>query len=324
MVAVDATTTMTAEPAAGVHVGREGRCHRGRTREDGRDEAPPRSAHMEAGMDPERQVAEHHVRGGLERAILDALSAGGKELDRLAPADLSGIDEFHLGGRAATIELARDLGLAPGMRVLDIGSGLGGPARHFAEAHGCRVAGVDLAHEFVQAAAALTRRCGLADRVTFAQASALALPFADGSFDAATLIHVGMAIEDKAKLLAEARRVVRRGASFGVYDVMRAGDGEIPQPMPWATTAAASFVEPADAYRCRLAAAGFAIERTCDRRELALTQWRARRAATAQDGRPPLGLHLLMGATARQRFGNVMRTLERGIIAPIEIVARAM
>ena len=123
------------------------------------------------------------------------------------------------------------------MHLLDVGSGIGGPARTFADAFGCRVTGVDLTEEFVEAANALTRRCGLSDRVSFRQASALALPFADASFDAATLIHVGMNIEDKAGLFAEVRRVLKPDARFGVYDIMRVAEGEIPYPMPWAATA---------------------------------------------------------------------------------------
>ena len=127
-------------------------------------------------MDVESQVAAHYGRSNLERTILEALSGAGKDIEKLAPADLSGADEFHLGWRAATEELARQLGLTAEMHVLDIGSGLGGPARYFAETYGCRVTGIDLTLEFVEAANALTRRCGLAGRVKFEQASALSLP----------------------------------------------------------------------------------------------------------------------------------------------------
>ena len=275
-------------------------------------------------MNTEQQVARHYGRDGLERAILDARSASGKDIDKLVASDLSGVDELHLGWRAATIELARDLGLSQGMRVLDIGSGLGGPARYFAEAHGCRVTGVDLTEEYVRVADALTRRCGLADRVSFKQASALALPFADGAFDAAALIHVGMNIEDKGKLFAEVRRVLQPGARFGVYDVMRASDGEILYPVPWATTVDTSFVEPPQTYRRLLTAAGFELEKEHDRRDFSLKLWREMRENAAKHGAPSLGLHILMGPATPQRLGNVISALERGTIAPVELVARAV
>jgi ubiquinone/menaquinone biosynthesis C-methylase UbiE len=136
-------------------------------------------------MSTEQQVARHYTQGSLLAAILDALTLMGKDPQRFAAMDLSTGDEFHLGWLPATAALTRDLGLAPGMQVLDVGSGIGGPARYFAEAHGCRVTGIDLTEEFVQVAAELTRRCGFADRVSFRQGSALDLPFGSDAFDAA-------------------------------------------------------------------------------------------------------------------------------------------
>lgn len=273
-------------------------------------------------MEIERKVAQHYARSGLEAAILDALAAAGRDPDRLAPEDLAAVDEFHLGGRAATAALAADLALAPDERVLDLGCGIGGPARYLAAAHGCRVSAIDLTEAFVHTAEALTRRCGLADRVSFRRASALALPFADGTFDAATLIHVGMNIADKATLFREVLRVLRPAGRFGVYDLMRVGDGTIVHPVPWATTEETSFVATVEEYRRLLGAAGFEIVAAADRRELALALWREQRARAAREGPPPLGLHLLMGPGAAERLGNAVAAVERGVIAPIQLIAR--
>lgn len=275
-------------------------------------------------MPIEQEVAKHYTHGALERAILDALVASGKDIENLTAGDLSGVDEFHLGWRTATIEFAKDLGLRRDMHVLDVGSGIGGPARYFAEAHGCRVTGIDVTAEFVDVANALTRRCGLADLVSFRHAGALALPFADGTFDAATLIHVGMNVEDKAALFGEVRRVLKTGARFGIYDVVRAAEGDLPYPMPWAATAETSFVEPAHVYRRLLAAAGFALENEQDRSGLAIGLGREMREKTAKHGVPPLGLHTLMGPASSQRLANVTGALDRGMIAPVEFIARGM
>src|SRR5688572_26495876 len=124
-------------------------------------------------MNTEQEVARHYTHGSLEQAILAALKGIGKDVDRLTPADLSAADEFHLGWRAMSVEIGKDLSLTPQMHVLDVGSGIGGPARYFAEAHGCRVTGIDLTEEFVQVAGALSRRCGLAGKVDFHTGSAL-------------------------------------------------------------------------------------------------------------------------------------------------------
>lgn len=274
-------------------------------------------------MEAEQQVARHYGRSGIEQAFLDALREAGKDPDHLTAADLSGSDEFHLGGPAATAALAADLGFGPETHLLDIGCGVGGPARHLAAALGCRVTGIDLTAEFVEAAEALTRRCGLADRVSFRQGSALAMPFPDAGFDAATLLHVGMNIADKAALFAEVRRVLRPGARFGVYDVMQVGEGDLPYPMPWAATPETSFVATPETYRRLLGEAGFTIEAEHDRGALALRLIREARERAAARGPSPLGPQLLMGPTAPQRVANVMAAVERGLIAPVAMVARA-
>lgn len=279
---------------------------------------------QKATMSIEEQVARHYGRTGLEQAILDALIASGKSIERLTASDLSAADEFHLGWRAATVELARDLALGPGLEVLDIGSGLGGPARYFAEAHGCRVTGLDVTEEYVNVARSLTRRCGLADRVSFRQASALTLPFEDGAFDRASLIHVAMNIPDKATLFTEVRRVLKPGGLFGVYEVMHISDAPIPHPTPWAVSQDDSFVEAPQVYRERLAGAGFVIEAEHDRTGMVRALAREMRETVARHGTPPLGLHLLIGPATRDSFGNVFFALDNGIIAPIEMVARAV
>ena len=274
-------------------------------------------------MDTEVQVATHYSHGSLLQSILDALRQMGKDPERFTAMDLSTGDELHLGGLPATNALAKDLGLASGMHVLDVGCGIGGPARYFADTHSCRVTGIDLTEEFVQVAMELTRRCGLGDLVSFRHGSALDLPFDAGTFDVATLIHVGMNIADKARLFAEVRRVLKPGALFCLYEVMRVAEDDLPYPMPWAQTIDTSFVEMPETYRRLLSAAGFKIEREENRRAFVLQVAREMRTKTEKEGLPPLNQHALVGPAFRERITNVMATLERGTIAPIQMIARA-
>jgi ubiquinone/menaquinone biosynthesis C-methylase UbiE len=274
-------------------------------------------------MDIEARVARHYSHGRLESAIARALGAAGKNLDQLTTADLEALDEQHLGWHAATVEIARDIGLGPGLELLDVGAGIGGPARHFAEAHGCKVLGIDLTDELALVANALTVRCGLDHLARFFRASALATPFPSERFDVVTLLHVGMNIPDKAALISEVRRVLKPGGRFVLYDVMRLDSSPLPYPLLWADSAAISFVETPDTYRRLLDAHGFSIERERNRRDQSLELGRALRAGASVHGEPPLGLHVVMGPGAALRLANVMNTLERGSIAPIEIVARA-
>jgi ubiquinone/menaquinone biosynthesis C-methylase UbiE len=272
----------------------------------------------------ELRVAQHYARSGLEQVILDALVASGKDLDRLVPSDLAPVDEFHTGGREATIALAAQMAIAPGSSLLDIGCGIGGPSRFFAEAYGCCVMGIDLTEDFVRTAEALARHVGLGDRVSYHRASALALPFASATFDGAYTMHVGMNIEDKPALFVEARRVLKRGGVFAVYDVMRASEGDLNFPVHWAAGPETSFVASPAEYRRALAAAGFEVCKERDRRAFAVEFFRqvVARAAEA-GGPPPLGTHLLIGADAPQKLANVVRNLDQGLIAPVEMICRA-
>ncbi len=274
-------------------------------------------------MSTERDVAQHYTHGSLERTILDALAASGKDVGRLAPADLAPVDEFHIGGRQATIELAGQLGLRRGMRLLDIGSGIGGPARYFAHEHGCLVTGIDLTEEYVRVAEALARRVGASQGVSFRQCSALSLPFDANTFDGAYMLHVGMNISNKAALCVEIRRVLKPGGVFGIYDVMRTKDGELKFPVPWAARPDTSFVADVATYRRLLEAAGFVVERERERRAFAIEFFRQMRARIAESGPPALGPHIVMGADFSQKIANMLATIEAGIIAPTELIARA-
>lgn len=274
-------------------------------------------------MNVEELVADHYAHGNLEAAILAGLAAAGKDPARLTIADLAPVDEFHIGGRPATEALAAGLALAPGMNLLDIGAGLGGASRYLAAEHGCAVTGIDLTAEYVAVATALAARVGLAGRVRYVEGSAMALPFPDAAFDGAVMLHVGMNIADKAGLFAGVRRVLKPGGFFAIYDVMAEdGAGGLDFPVPWATTAATSFVESAATYRALLAAAGFTVASESRRRDLALAFFARLREATAA-GPPPLGLHIVMGEAARAKVANMMANVERGRVAPVEMIARA-
>ena len=271
----------------------------------------------------EQDVSRHYGTGGLLDRIREGLRQAGTDPDRATAADLRPVDEFHIGGVAATEALLEQVSIRPGMHVLDIGCGIGGTARLIAERFGTSVTGIDLTEEFVAAARALSETVGLADRVAFRQGSALDMPFADDSFDLATLIHVGMNIPDKARLAAEAARVLRPGGHFVVYDVMRTGEGELEFPVPWARTPATSFVgTPAD-YRTAALAAGFEIAGERKRRAFALDFFAKMQARMAEKGPSPLGIHLFMGETARAKIANMVANIEAGRIAPVEMILRA-
>jgi MPBQ/MSBQ methyltransferase len=271
--------------------------------------------------DLERAVARHYGRGDIAAAILDGLKAAGVDLDQLRPEDLAAVDEFHVGGRAASEEVLARLALDRDQHVLDIGCGIGGTARYMAQAFGCRVSGIDLTPEYIAAALVLNARTGLAERVGFQVASALALPFEDAAFDAAISFHVAMNIKDRAGLYGEAARVLKPQAPFCVYDVMRGQAGSVRYPTPWAETPETSHLTTPGDMQGLLEQAGFSVESVEDRSAAGIAFFH-RRLAAAAEGPPPVGLHLLLGPTARDKFENVLKGLEDGALAAVAMIAR--
>ena len=275
-------------------------------------------------MSTEVAVAGHYGQGRLEESILAAVAREGKDPEKLAAADLSAVDEFHVGGIEATQELAKHMELRAGLRVLDVGSGIGGPARYFAAQHGCRVTGIDLTEEFVRVARSLTARTKLDGLVEFRQGSALEMPFEPESFDRAYMIHVGMNIADKPGIFREVRRVSKAGGLFTVFDIVLAREAVIQYPVPWALSEETSFVGTTKDYRDALQGAGFQITQERGRGPFSIAFTERVMARMAQGGPPALGLHLLMGEKTPMMINNILAMMKEGVLEPVELYARAV
>jgi SAM-dependent methyltransferase len=271
----------------------------------------------------ETAVADHYTVDCLGERILDALRRSGLDSDTVTPTDLAPVDEFHMGGRAATAHVIGMMDLPVAARVLDVGSGLGGVARYLAAECGYLATGIDLTPEFVRVARMLTERTGLTDRVDFRVGSALDLPWPMASFDAAVTFHVAMNIADRPRLYGEVARVVRPGGDFAIYDVMKGSSEGMVFPVPWAETAETSFLVTAAEMRTLLGEAGFEVMHEEDRREFALEHHRTRLASiSAAGGPPPLGIHLLQGETAGTKSRNMIAMLEADQVTLGVIIAR--
>jgi len=267
-------------------------------------------------MDTDRLVREHYSRDDLEGVVVAALHRVGVDVDAVRVEDLAGLDQLHAGSIAATEYVLDALDLTAGLRVLDVGSGVGGPARLVAARHGCHVTGIDLSPDFVAVARRLTEWVGLTALVTFDVGSATALSYEDSTFDRAMLNHVGMNIADKSGVFAEVRRVLAPGSFFAVYEQMRTRDGELSYPLPWADNEQSSFVESREQYTKLLSSAGFVVERDEDRT-----------AALASAGPPAPGSLTpsdLFGVGFAERVGNNLAATRAGILSPVLIVARAV
>ncbi len=264
-------------------------------------------------------VRDHYRATGLAERLKTALAALGPVDRQLTPQQLAALDQFHTRGLAATAELGKLAGVTAGMSVLDVGSGIGGPARFLAATCGCQVTGVDLSQPFVDAARYLTERTGQGGQVSFEIASALELPFDSGRFDVVLLQHVAMNISDRTRLYREIRRVLKPGGRFATFDVVL-NSGEPHYPVPWARTPATSFLLTAAATHAAIEPAGFRTLAWHDDTEAAKA-WIAQLRASGPLPSPNLGV--VMGPDFAQLAANLGRNLMEGRLGILTAVFEA-
>jgi SAM-dependent methyltransferase len=267
-------------------------------------------------------IQTHYTRADLGEVILAALEKAGKDVNRLMPEDLAPIDQFHIRGRTATLELARAAGLDSANYVLDVGSGVGGTSRCLAKEFGCRVTGIDLTDEYCRAATMLSARIGLAHLVDFRQGDATELPFDDQTFDVVWTEHVAMNIPDKARLYKEMHRVLKPGGTLAIYDVLAGPSGPVLFPVPWARTPDTSFLVQPNELRKLLEGAGFTVTDWSDTTEAARAWFVSLAEKIRKEGFPSLGFHVLLGADFKAMAQNQGRNLQEGRIVLAQIVAR--
>jgi SAM-dependent methyltransferase len=253
-------------------------------------------------------VQQHYVRAGLADAF-----------GRFTPEELASFDELHSRARQATSELAALAGLRQGMRVLDVGSGLGGPARHLAASYGLHVTGLELTAEYVRVARLLTDRAGLSDRVGFEQGSALSAPFPTRTFDCVWLQHVLVNVADKARLFAELKRVLTPGGCLALHEVVSPGGHRPSFPLPWGRSPLTSYVPGPDRLRTAIENAGFTVRSWTDTTPLAAEWCRGVDDFGAEDVRLA-GLSATLGEDARQMIANLGRDLDSGRLGVIMAV----
>lgn len=257
----------------------------------------------------ESAVKNHYGRQMLWESILAAFENAGKDLGEITIRDLWPVDMFHMRGRKATEELAALLNISPTQTVLDVGCGIGGPVRFLADRFGCRTVGIDITRDYVEVAKKLSALTGISALTEFHTASALDMPFENASFDAVWTEHVQMNIAEKDAFYLEIARVLKPGGRLVFHDVF-SGNGVDPYyPLPWAEDETISWLETLPQLQTHLANAGFSIERLEDKSRDALSWFIATGKKLQSSGPPPLGIHLLLGKTAKLKAENIVRNL---------------
>lgn len=271
-------------------------------------------------MAKERSVAEHWGKGDVYGVIVSALNKMSKPLDRLTLEDLAPVDHFHARGLTATIELADHLSIQAGHHIVDIGCGLGGPARYMAKRFNCMVSGVDITESFVDVAKKFTALLGMESQVFIQHGDGQRLPYANGLFDGAYAQHVTMNIEDRLGFFTEAYRVLMPGAFFALTEHGLGSQGNPHYPLPWSEDGTGAYLIAPSETRNLLQRAGF--------QDIEIEDSGAKYAAgysavieRAKKGEvPPLGTHLLQGHNALQKTRNALRNIEEGRTHPMMVL----
>ena len=267
-------------------------------------------------------IAGHWAQGDVLGLVLAAMERAGLDPGAATVETLAPIDHFHARGFAATRELADALPVSAEDRLLDIGCGLGGPARYFAERFGCRVDGIDITEPFVVAAARLTALTGLEDRVAVRLGDGERLPYADVGFDGAFAQHVTMNVADRAAFFAEAFRVLKPGGFFALTEHGLGATGGPHHPVPWSETGAGAYLVTPEETARLLGDAGFEGVEMTETGEKSLEGYRAVVGLAERGALPPFGVHLLMGATAPAKLANAARNIAEGRTRPIQVLCR--
>jgi sarcosine/dimethylglycine N-methyltransferase len=249
-------------------------------------------------------VRAHWTRPGVLARIDAALTEVGHDPQNLSPEILATVEHLHSGGVATTRDQAKRVSITDESRVLDVGCGIGGPARYLAHTYGCRVDGIDLTSELVETGRVLTNRCKLADRVNLRVGNALDLPYSEQTFDVVWCQNVTMNIADKAGLLAGVYRVLKAGGLFTATEYSIGPGGDIIFPVPWAHDASINFLEPVDVMRTHYHIAGFRILEWMNYSDHAIEHYDRMLSAP-----PKLSGRLIFGDDAPERQRNSQRNL---------------
>ncbi len=256
----------------------------------------------------EMDIIQQYHRENLYEQVLEGLALSDKRTPSIE--DLWPVDQFHIGGAKSTLKLLEMASISTTDKVLDVGCGLGGPARLIAQNLGCEVYGVDLTPAYVDTAIKLSKLVGFEDRTRFSCADALALPYPDNEFEVVWTQHVQMNIKDKEAFYTQLVRVLKPGGTLVYHDVFKGVNEEMIYPTPWSDDGVSSFLFHHDALQFLLNAKMTALHHQDDT-EFAKQFFQDMLSKIELEGKPNLGLHLVMGPSAPTKMANLLSNLQR-------------
>jgi len=257
----------------------------------------------------DEKINNHYGKVDIFKNIIKQLEHNNIDTNNLTCQDLDSFDQFHIGGKLATKELAQFAQLPEGMKILDIGCGIGGPARTLAFEFKCDVVGVDLTEEYVKAGKKLTELIGISNRIKFHQGDATNLSFDSNQFDYVWLQHITMNIEEKLKLFKEIKRMLKDDGKLVFYEIIKGNDEPISYPVFWSATEELSFLINEKMYRKALEDAGLKEEKWEDKSSFAIDWFQSMLDQMKVDGPPKLGLKVIVADDVPIKAQNILNGL---------------
>ena len=261
-------------------------------------------------MEPFSSVEKHYHRERIFEKMMKLLREQGKE--QITREDIAAVDEFHVRGSEVSMELAAEAGFDAKIKVLDVGSGIGGPARMIASTYGCEVTGIDLTGEFTRTATLLSKETGLQNLTNFVQGDALNMPFENEHFDVVWTQHVQMNIQNKAGFYSEIQRVLKKGGRFIYYDIFSKDQSDIYFPVPWTSNPSLSFLMTISELDSILTSEGLRRVRTKDQTVKAIDFFTKLVENKPGESTPDIGMFLLMGHDTKEKLSSLLRNIQEG------------
>lgn len=258
------------------------------------------------------QIEQQYSIPNLDERVFNALEKVKNGEKKFSRNDFASFDEFHIQGIKATRELATLVPIEPNMKILDIGSGVGGPARTLASEFNAQVVGIDAVESFSQLATKLSSLIKLEQQTRFVHGSALALPFENDLFDVVWMQHMNMNIQDKGKLYAEATRVLRSGGKIALYEICQGKNTteSLDYPVPWANNETVNHLARPEEIIAKIEQNGLQAQ-VVKNVTWECLNWFTKILEAAKVGKAnPLGLHLVSGDDFRLKAENIVKNIQ--------------
>jgi ubiquinone/menaquinone biosynthesis C-methylase UbiE len=268
-------------------------------------------------LEYEEAINTQYGQSDLGIKILGVLQREGIDSTKLIQEALAPIEELHLRGRRATLELAQEANINKNLKVLDVGCGIGGSSRTLVSNYGCIVTGIDLCEEFCRAADLINERLGYSDNIDIKQGDALDMPFINSSFDSVFIQHVLMNIENKERLISEVYRLLRPKGRLALNTICAGSVNPIHFPVIWANNPSISFLRSPNNIRQLLVTSGFKELLWRDDTKKVLEEIQTLRSKPPSNKPRPINLGLIIQDTSK-KWKNIVRNLKEGRIVVIQ------